>query len=61
MCEFNVILGGRTQFKDVIYVKAEEDKVFVRNVLGETKEFKSCVITEVDVNATKLVLTPKKA
>jgi predicted RNA-binding protein len=60
MCEFNVFFNGKTQFKDVIYAKNEGENVVVRNVLGEIKEFKACVITEVDVNATKLVLTAKQ-
>jgi predicted RNA-binding protein len=60
MCEFNVILKGKIQFKDVVYAKTEKNKVTVKNVLGETKEFKNCEITEVDVNATRLVLTATK-
>ena len=56
MCEFNVILKGKTQFKDVVYAKTENGKVTVKNILGETKEFKNCRIVEVDVNATRLVL-----
>lgn len=60
MCEFNVILNGKTQFKDVVYAKTENNTVTVRSVLGETKAFKDCNITEVDVNATRLVLTPLK-
>jgi predicted RNA-binding protein len=59
MCEFNVILNGKIQMKDVIYAKVDGGNVVVRSVLGETKEFKDCVVTEVDVNATKLVLTSK--
>lgn len=57
MCEFNVILNGKTEFNDVIYAKAENGNVTVTNILGETKEFKNCRIIEVDVNATRLVLT----
>lgn len=56
MCEFNVILNGKTQFKDVVYAKADKGNVRVKNILGETKEFKGCEIMEVDVNATRLVL-----
>jgi len=56
MCEFNVILNGKTMFKDVVHAKTEDKNVIVKNVLGESKEFKSCVIVEVDVNAAKLVL-----
>ena len=60
MCEFNVILDGKTQFNDAIYAKAENGNVTVKNILGETKEFKNCKIIEVDVNATRLVLNAAK-
>jgi len=60
MCEFNVILNGKTLFKDVVYAKTEGTTVTVKNILGEAKEFKNCKITEVDVNATRLVLTALK-
>jgi len=56
MCEFKVILNGKTQFKDVVYAKTENGNVTVKNILGETREFKNCRIVEVDVNATRLVL-----
>ena len=59
MCEFNIIFNGKTQFKDVVYARANVGNVVVRNVLGETKEFKNCFITEVDVNSARLVLTAK--
>jgi len=58
MCEFNVILNGKTEFKDVVYAKLENNNVTVKSILGETKEFKNCKIVEVDVNSTRLVLTP---
>jgi predicted RNA-binding protein len=57
MCEFNVILNGKTAFKDVIYAKAENNTIIVRDVLGKQKEFKNCRIVEVDVNSTRLVLS----
>jgi predicted RNA-binding protein len=60
MCEFNVILNGKVQFKDVIYAKIEGDNVIVKNILGEAKEFKNCKIVEVDVNSTRLVLSSLK-
>ena len=60
MCEFNVILNGKTQFKDVIYVKVEGDNVTVKNIMGEGKEFKGCKIVEVDVPNTRLVLSDFK-
>jgi predicted RNA-binding protein len=61
MCEFNVILNGKVQFKDVIYSKVEGDNVTVKNILGEGKEFKNCKIVEVDVNSTRLVLSALKS
>jgi len=61
MCEFNVIINGKTQFKDVVYAKSQDGNVIVKNVLGETKEFKGVVIVEVDVNSTKLVLAATNA
>ena len=61
MCEFNVILNGKTQFKDVVYAKVEGKDIIVRDVLGETKEFKNCTIIEVDVNSTRLVLAAIKS
>jgi len=61
MCEFNIILNGKTLFKDAIYAKIQGDNVTVKNVMGETKEFKNCVIDEVDVNRAKLVLKATKS
>ncbi len=56
MCEFNVILNGKTLFRDVVYAKTEGNNVVAKSVLGEAKEFKNCKIIEVDVNSTRLVL-----
>jgi predicted RNA-binding protein len=56
MCEFNVILNGKVELKDVIYSKVNGANVTVKNILGETKEFKGCKIVEVDVPNTRLVL-----
>jgi len=60
MCEFNVIFNEETLFKDAVYAKTEGNGVIVKNVLGETKEFKNCKIIEVNVNRTRLVLTGVK-
>jgi predicted RNA-binding protein len=56
MCEFNVVLNGKSVLKDVVYAKTDGNKVTLKNVRGETKEFQNCKITEVDVNSTRLVL-----
>ncbi|MEM3696440.1 MAG: CooT family nickel-binding protein [Candidatus Bathyarchaeia archaeon] len=60
MCEFNVILDGKTVYKDVIYAKTESNNVIVKDVLGKSKEFRNCRIVEVDVNTTRLVLSTIK-
>jgi len=57
MCEFTVILSGRVVFKDAVSAKVERDGVIVKDVLGKSKEFKNCKITDVDVNSTRLVLS----
>jgi len=60
MCEFTVFLKGETVSKDVIYVKAEEAKVIVKDVLGATKTFENVMVAEIDVSSEKLVLAPIK-
>ena len=57
MCEFKVILKGETVFKDAVYAKVKGNSVSVKDVLGQSKEFKNCKILEVDVNSTRLVLS----
>lgn len=57
MCEFKVILDGDVVFKDVVYAKMENTTVSVKDVLGESRDFKNCKIVEVNVNSTSLVLS----
>jgi predicted RNA-binding protein len=57
MCEFTVILNGKTVFNDAIYAKTESNKVTLKNVLGESKQFENCKIIEVDVTSTRLILS----
>jgi predicted RNA-binding protein len=61
MCEFNVLLNGKSQIKDIVYAKSEDNNVTVKSILGETKEFKNCRILEVDVNHERLVLESVKS
>ena len=60
MCEFKVVLNEKVVFEDVIYAKAYEDRVLVKNILGESREFENCRIAEIDVNSTRLVLSSTK-
>jgi len=57
MCEFSVLLKDKMVFKDAVYAKVDEDKVLVKDVLGDSKVFENCKIVEVDVNSERLVLS----
>ncbi len=56
MCEFNVILNGKIEFRDVIYAKQENGNVIVKDIMGASKEFVGVRILEVDVPNTRLLL-----
>jgi predicted RNA-binding protein len=56
MCEFNVILNGKIQMKDVIYARVNGSDVIIRDIMGEGKEFKNCKIAEVDVPNQRMVI-----
>jgi predicted RNA-binding protein len=57
MCEFTVVLNGKTVFKEAVHARTEDGKVAVTDALGQSKEFKNCKIVEVDVNSTRLILS----
>jgi len=57
MCEFRTILNGKTVFKDVVHAKVKGNNVTVKDIMGQSREFKNCRILEVDVNSTRLVLS----
>jgi len=57
MCEFDLIVDGKTVLRDVIYARREDGKVIVRDVLGELREYQNCRIEEVDASSTRLVLS----
>jgi predicted RNA-binding protein len=58
MCEFNVILNGKIQCKDIIYAKQEGVNVIVKDIMGMPQEFKNSKIQEIDVPNARLVLVP---
>ena len=61
MCEFSVLLGGKEVFKDVIYAKADGNKVMLKDVLGASKVLENCKITEINVGSERLVLSSIEA
>jgi len=56
MCEFKVFLGDERVAEDVIYAKAEDQRVTLRDVLGKPVVVEGVRIVEVDVSSTRLVL-----
>jgi len=58
MCEFNVFLGDRKVFENVIYAKTDGGKAVLTDILGMSKEFQDCQIREIDVASERLVLSP---
>lgn len=56
MCELKVVVKDEVMFENAIYAKVEGTKVTVRDVLGVTKVFTGCEISEVDINKERLLL-----
>ena len=60
MCEFTVLLEGETVYKDAIYAKVDGTRVTIKDILGVSKVFENCKISEIDVRSERLVLSPTK-
>jgi len=60
MCELKVIVEKEVAFENVIYAKAVENRVVVKDVLGKSMEFKNHMITEIDISKEQLVLSSIK-
>lgn len=56
MCEFTVFLENEIVFRDATYVKADANRVMVRDILGKSRTMENCRIAEVDVASERLVL-----
>lgn len=56
MCEFKVFLDGKKIFEEAVYVKTKGNRIVLRNILGEQKEFDDCYIQEVNVASEELIL-----
>ena len=60
MCELNVIINEAVIFENVVYAKTVENKVVVKDIMGNSKTFKNHTITEINIPKVLLVLSPKK-
>jgi predicted RNA-binding protein len=60
MCEFKVLIDGKSVFKDVVFVKVLDEKIIVKTIMGEVREFDNVKISVVDVNTQVLALISTK-
>ncbi len=56
MCEFKVMINGKTVFKDAVYAKSDGNRIIVKDILGDVKEFQNYKIIEVNINTQQLIL-----
>jgi predicted RNA-binding protein len=56
MCEFTVYLNGEKVMQDVIFARADDKGVVVKDVMGSSKSFRGGRIVEVNVVSTRLVI-----
>jgi predicted RNA-binding protein len=57
MCELKVMLDNKEVFENVIFAKQVENKVVVKDILGQSKEFENCSINEVNISKEQLILS----
>ena len=60
MCELKVIIDETVVFENVVYAKTVENKVVVKDIMGNSKMFKNHTITEVNIPKVLLFLSPTK-
>jgi len=56
MCEFKVLLKGKTIFEDAILCKVTNNGVILKDILGQSKQLPNCHIIEVNVTSEQIVL-----
>jgi predicted RNA-binding protein len=59
MCEFKVILDGKEVFKDAVYALDDDQRVLVRDILGQSMEFPGNRVAEISVEREELILARK--
>ena len=60
MCDLKTIIAGKVVFENVVYAKTVENKVVLKDILGQSMEFKNHTITEVNITTESLILSPTK-
>ncbi|MCW4023078.1 MAG: CooT family nickel-binding protein [archaeon] len=60
MCELKVVVNGKKVFENAIYAKTNDNNVVVKDIMGQTKDFKNHRILEVNIASEQLTLSPIK-
>ena len=60
MCELKIIIDEAIVFENVVYAKNVKNTVITKDILGNSKEFKNHIITEVNIPKEQLVLSLAK-
>ena len=60
MCELKVVIDEAVVFENVVYSATVENRVVVKDIMGNSKTFKNHIITEVNIPKVLLVLSPTK-
>lgn len=60
MCELKVIIEGKVVFENVVYAKTIGNQVVLKDILGNSMDFKNHTITEVNITKESLILSPTK-
>lgn len=50
------MINGKTVFKDAVYAKSDGNRIIVKDILGDIKEFQNYKITELKINTQQLIL-----
>ena len=57
LCEFTILLNGEAVVHDVVRVQVKSDRVYLRDVVGETLEIPyACRMDTVDVATQRIAL-----
>ena len=50
------MINGKTVFKDAVYAKSDGNRIIVKDILGDVKEFQNYKIIELNINTKQLIL-----
>ena len=60
MCELKVVINKNVVFENAVYATTTGNSVVVKDIMGNSKEFKNHTITEVNITKEQLILSSTK-